>query len=143
MSSQIFTPYQRQFFVWALLAIALCVALWLLSPVLTPFLLGAILAYILQPGVAWLASKRVPRSIAALLMMLLLILLFTLMAILVLLVVQQEGPQIKTQVPLLLVKLHDILQPRLDALGIDVNLDFNGIKELLTNQLSISSSTIA
>jgi len=143
MNSQIFTPYQRQFFVWSLLAIALCVALWLLSPVLMPFLLGAILAYILQPGVAWLEGKKVPRSIAALLMMLLLTLLITILVILVLLVVQQEGPQIKVQVPLLLAKLHDALQPRLDALGIGVNLDFNGIKEIVTNQFSISSATIA
>ena len=37
MNSQIFTPYQRQFFIWSLLAIALCIALWLLSPVLMPF----------------------------------------------------------------------------------------------------------
>jgi len=143
MNSQIFTPYQRRFFVWSLMAIALCFALWLLSPVLTPFLLGAILAYILHPGAAWLESKRVPRSIAALLMMLLLTLMITLLVILVLLVVQQEGPQIKTQVPLLLVKLHDTLQPRLDALGIGVNLDFNGIKELVTTQFSVSSASIA
>ncbi len=143
MHSQIFTPDKRQFFVWSLLAIALCVVLWLLSPVLMPFLLGAILAYILQPGVAWLAGRGVPRSLAALLMMLLLSLLFTLLVILILLVVQQEGPQIKAQVPLLLIKLHDSLQPRLDALGIGINLDFNGIKDLITSQFSLSSSAIA
>jgi predicted PurR-regulated permease PerM len=143
MTPRIFTPSQRQFVIWMLAVCAVGIALWLLSPVLTPFLLGAILAYILQPGVAWLADKRVPRSIAALLMMLLLGLMLTLLVILVLLVVQQEGPQLKTQVPLLLARLHDAMQPRLDALGIDVNLDFNGIRELLTNQLSVSSSTIA
>jgi predicted PurR-regulated permease PerM len=142
MNSPMFTPSQRQVFIWALIAFALGIALWLLSPVLTPFLLGAILAYILQPGVSWLASKRVPRSIAALLMMLLLVVLATFLLVLVLLVVQQEGPQIKVQVPLLLVKLHDLLQPRLDALGVGINLDFNGIKDLVTSQFAVSTDTI-
>ncbi len=143
MNPRIFTPSQRQLVAWILVVCALGVALWLLRSVLTPFLLGAILAYILQPGVAWLSRRRVPRSIAALLMMLLLGLMMTLLVILVLLVVQQEAPQLKVQVPLLLARLHDSLQPRLDELGIGINLNFSGIRELLTNQLSISSSTIA
>jgi predicted PurR-regulated permease PerM len=142
MNSPMFTPSQRQVFIWVLIAFLVCVVLWALSPVLTPFLLGAILAYILQPGVAALTSKRIPRSLAALLMMLLLVTLVTLLVILVLLVAQQEGPQIKVQVPLLLAKLHDVLQPRLNALGIDVNLDFNGIKDLITNQFAVSTDTI-
>jgi hypothetical protein len=78
------------------------ILLWLLSPVLTPFLLGAILAYILQPGVAWMVRRRVPRGLAALLMMLLFTLLITLLVLLVLaVVIQKEGPQLRQQVPVL------------------------------------------
>ena len=43
---------------------------WLLaqlSPILAPFLLAAILAYIGNPGAEWLTRHRVPRSAAALL----------------------------------------------------------------------------
>jgi predicted PurR-regulated permease PerM len=59
-NSSILTPYQRRAFVWVAIALGLGILLWLLSPVLTPFLLGAILAYILQPGVAWLVRRRAP-----------------------------------------------------------------------------------
>ena len=62
---------QRRAFIWLAIALGVGILLWLLSPVLTPFLLGAILAYILQPGVAWMVRRRVPRTLAALLMMLL------------------------------------------------------------------------
>ena len=46
---------------------------WLLaqlSPILAPFLLAAILAYIGNPGAEWLTRHRVPRSAAALLVIL-------------------------------------------------------------------------
>src|ERR1700758_689681 len=54
-----FTPYQRRAFIWFAIALVVGILLWLLSPVLTPFLLGAILAYILHPGVGWLTRRRV------------------------------------------------------------------------------------
>jgi hypothetical protein len=90
-NSSILTPYQRRAFIWVAIALGLGILLWLLSPVLTPFLLGAILAYILQPGVAWMVRRRVPRSLAALLMMLLFTLALTIMILLVLVVIQKEG----------------------------------------------------
>ena len=68
-NSSILTPVQRRAFIWLAIALGVGILLWLLSPVLTPFLLGAILAYILQPGVAWMVRRRVPRGLAALLMM--------------------------------------------------------------------------
>ncbi len=48
-------------------------SLWLLSPILTPFLLAAVLAYICNPLVGWLQARRVPRAAGALLTLLLLI----------------------------------------------------------------------
>ncbi|HXO72225.1 MAG TPA: AI-2E family transporter, partial [Bradyrhizobium sp.] len=93
------------------IALGVGILLWLLSPVLTPFLLGAILAYILQPGVAWMVRRRVPRGLAALLMMLLFTLLMTLLVLLVLAVIQKEGPQLRQQVPVLFTHVNAWLQP--------------------------------
>ena len=48
---------------WVVLAASVLVmplTLWLLAPVLTPFLIGAILAYALHPAVERLAARRVP-----------------------------------------------------------------------------------
>jgi predicted PurR-regulated permease PerM len=142
-NSPILTPYQRQAFFWSTLALGLGILLWLLRPVLTPFLLGAIVAYILQPGVGWLVRHRVPRGLAAFLMMLLFALLITLLVLLVLAVVQKEGPQLKQQVPVLLVHLHDWLQPKLAFLGLGDSLDFASIRDLITSQLEGSTQQVA
>ena len=50
---------------WIAVAVAFLWVLWLLGPILTPFLAGAVLAYILTPAVDWLAGRRVPRWAAA------------------------------------------------------------------------------
>jgi predicted PurR-regulated permease PerM len=138
-----FTPYQRQAFIWTALAIAFGVVLWLLRPVLTPFLLGAILAYMLQPGVAWLVRRRVPRALAALLMMLVFALLVTMLVVLVLAVVQKEGPQLKLQVPVMLTHLHDWLAPKLALLGLQDTLDFQSLRTLAASKLEASAQSIA
>ncbi|MGF6727169.1 putative PurR-regulated permease PerM [Paraburkholderia sp. GAS41] len=142
-NSSILTPYQRQAFIWVAIALGLGILLWLLSPVLTPFLLGAILAYILQPGVAWMVKRRVPRSLAALLMMLLFTVALTVMILLVLVVIQKEGPQLKQQVPVLFAHLNAWLQPKLAVLGLADSLDFASIRDLVTGQLEGSAQTVA
>jgi Predicted permease len=53
-----------------ILAIVLFGLGWLiaeLGPVLTPFLFGAILAYIGLPAMTWLENRRLPRSVGAIL----------------------------------------------------------------------------
>uniref|UniRef100_UPI00355A3519 AI-2E family transporter n=1 Tax=Piscinibacter sp. TaxID=1903157 RepID=UPI00355A3519 len=55
---------QRRSLSWITLALAALVLLWLLAPVLTPFLVGAVLAYALHPAVERLAARRVPRVLA-------------------------------------------------------------------------------
>jgi len=141
-NTPIFTPYQRQAFIWTALALAFGILLWLLRPVLTPFLLGAILAYILQPGVAALVRHRVPRSLAALLMMLLFALVVTMLVVLLLVVIEKEGPQLKQQVPQMLTHLHDWLEPKLAFLGLGDSLDFQSLRDMLTSRLEESAQQI-
>lgn len=142
-SSPLLTPYQRQALFWGTVALGLGILLWLLRPVLTPFLLGAILAYILQPGVAWLVRHRVPRTLAALLMMLFFALVVTLVGLLIIAVVQKEGPELKQQIPGLIVHLHDWAQPKLAFLGLGDSFDFSNLRDLLTGQLEGSAQTVA
>jgi len=125
----ILTPVQRRAFIWLAIALGVGILLWLLSPVLTPFLLGAILAYILQPGVAWMVRRRVPRALAALLMMLFFTLLMTLLVLLVLAVIQKEGPQLRHQVPVFFTHFSGWLQPKLALLGLADSLDFASIRD--------------
>ncbi len=142
-SSPFLTPYQRQTLFWFAVALGLGILLWALRPVLTPFLFGAIVAYILQPGVAWLERRRVPRGAGALLMMLFFALLITLLALLVLVVVQKEGPQVKQQVPGFFAHLHGWLQPKLAFLGLGDALDFATLRDLVTSRLEGSTQAVA
>ena len=57
---------------WLVPAAALIALLYVLSPILAPFLFAAILAYIGNPLVTWLARHKVRRELGALLAMLLL-----------------------------------------------------------------------
>lgn len=59
---------------WAGVLALFFVALWLLSPILLPFVVGAAIAYFLNPVVDRLERWRVPRSIATALVLLLFLL---------------------------------------------------------------------
>jgi predicted PurR-regulated permease PerM len=142
-TSPLLTPYQRQALFWSTVALGLGILLWLLSPVLTPFLLGAIIAYILQPGVAWLVRRRVPRGLAALIMMLVFAVVVSLLALLIFAVVQREAPQLQRQVPLLISRLHDWAQPKLAYLGFGDVFDFSSLRDMLTNQIQNSAQEFA
>ena len=82
-----FTPPQKRFVTWSLIAALLLVLLWLLGPVLTPFVVGAVLAYALTPLVDWLddvGRGRIPRLLAVVVVELLFII--AMLAILLLMV---------------------------------------------------------
>jgi predicted PurR-regulated permease PerM len=55
---------------WLLPAAAAVALLYLLRPILAPFLFAAILAYISNPAVSWLARHRVRRGLGAVRVML-------------------------------------------------------------------------
>ncbi|HEY1214317.1 MAG TPA: AI-2E family transporter [Bryobacteraceae bacterium] len=137
------TTYHRQSLFWGAVAASACALLWVLRPVLTPFLLGAIIAYILQPGVEWLVRHRIPRSIAALFMISLLAVLITLFALLVFAVLQKEGPELTERLPALVAKLDATLKPRMAFLGIDYSVNLANLRDALTARLSGSGQDVA
>lgn len=63
------TPRQRLFLVLGVVCV-LVAALWLFSPILTPFVLAAVIAYFLDPVATRLAWLGVPRGLASLLLVL-------------------------------------------------------------------------
>jgi predicted PurR-regulated permease PerM len=60
-------PLHLQTAAWAGVALALVALLWLLAPILTPFALGAVFAYLCNPAVDFLVRRRLPRTAAVLL----------------------------------------------------------------------------
>ncbi|MDH6147626.1 putative PurR-regulated permease PerM [Paraburkholderia sp. WSM4179] len=136
------TPYQRQALVWSAIAAGLGILLWILRPVLTPFLLGALVAYILQAGVEWLVRQRVPRTVSVLLMMLLFASLLTLLPLLAFAVIHKEGPELAKNIPVFIAGLNAWLQPKLALLGVSYSLDLPGVRHLLTGDTVGDGQTV-
>ena len=133
------TTPQKSALAWSAVALAMAFALWLLAPVLTPFIVAAVLAYALTPLVDRLdalAAGRVPRLLAVLLVELLFILAAIGLVLLLVPVLVREWPLLREQVPQLLERLNASVQPLLLFLGIDFSLDLDSLKPALMKYLN-------
>lgn len=118
---------------WIGFGLAVLWLLWLLSPILAPFLLAAILAYICDPLVDRLENWRVPRSAGVLVVMLLLAALFVLLALALVPLVQQEALQLAERLPQAATMLDEKLAPWLrERFGIEVQFDAATLRQLLS-----------
>ena len=127
---------QRRSLTWSLIAAAAFALLWLLAPVLTPFIVGAVLAYALRPAVEWLAARRVPRALAVLLVEVLFIVTVLAVMLLIVPIISKELPLLREQIPMLADTLNTRLAPWLAQFGIDVALDTASIKAFVLKYLS-------
>ena len=118
---------QRLMLAWLALAGVSVLLVWLLAPVLTPFLAAAVLAYVLQPPVDRL-SRRMPRALAAVLVELAALAVGLGVMLLIVPIISRELPVLREQIPLLAMRLNDHLVPWLAQYGIQVKLDIASIK---------------
>jgi predicted PurR-regulated permease PerM len=135
--SATFTP--QRLAAWAGVALALMGVLWLLAPVLAPFVVAAVLAYALQPLVRRLQTLLGPRvpAIASVVLVELLALLAVLgLALLLVPVLVREWPLIQQQLPLLIDRLQNSINPLLTQAGLNVSLDMGSLKAQLMKYLS-------
>jgi predicted PurR-regulated permease PerM len=126
-----FTPTQKSAGTWLLIASLVFLALWKLGPVLTPFVVAAVLAYALTPLVDRLvqvAAGFMPRVIAVVIVELLLIFALVSLVLLVVPIVAKEAPLMREQIPLLFDKLNATLSPWLAQFGFHVSLDLDTLK---------------
>jgi predicted PurR-regulated permease PerM len=130
------TPSQRRILNWAAIAVAAAAFLWLLGPVLTPFAIGAVLAYALHPAVEQLASRRVPRLLAVVLVEIATLAALTALVLLVVPILSKELPLLNEQLPLLVERINRVVSPWLAQMGIHVSLDPASLREFLIKYLS-------
>jgi predicted PurR-regulated permease PerM len=126
---------QRRSLAWAALALGAALLLWLLGPVLTPFIVAAVLAYALHPAVEALAARRVPRLAAVLMVETLAIVTLLALVLLVVPVIAKELPLLKQQIPLLAERMNATLAPWLAQHGIQVSLDAASIRAFVLKTL--------
>ncbi|MBX9872163.1 MAG: AI-2E family transporter [Burkholderiaceae bacterium] len=132
------TP-QKSALAWAAVALLLVLALWLLGPVLMPFVVAAVLAYVLTPLVDRLDALgrgRMPRVLAVVIVELLFILAMLGLVLLLVPVLTREWPLLREQVPQLLDRLNAGVQPLLADLGLKLAFDTASLKPALMKYLN-------
>lgn len=109
---------QDKFFTLIVLLLFLTVV-YLLGPILTPFLLGAFLAYLTNPLVTGLVKFHLPRLVGVIIVF---VLIFAVLILLVFLIVPLIGKQIDAfvdAVPAMSAWIQDTIVPWLQYMGVD------------------------
>jgi len=141
------SPEQKQSTFWLALWLACALLLYVLGPILTPFIAAAILAYALNGAVDYLERARLgkfhlPRSLAVVVVMLLFLGAVGALVLIVVPVLRTELPLLQAQIPDALARIDATLAPRLAQMGIHVKLDGGGLRRILTQQITTSGDEI-
>jgi predicted PurR-regulated permease PerM len=135
------TSNQRQWLLWGGAFTALLWLVYLLRPILTPFVTGALLAYMIEPAVAWLAARRVlgrrvPRDLAVMLMVVIVVLVVLGLVLIMVPLFTKQFAALLQQAPAMLERLNTLVVPLLaQHTGIEIQLDIPTIKVWLTKYL--------
>ena len=141
------SPEQKQSTFWLALWLACALLLYILGPILTPFIAAAILAYALNGAVDYLERARLgkfhlPRSLAVVVVMLSFLGAVGALVLIVVPVLRTELPLLQAQIPDALARIDATLSPRLAQMGIHVKLDGGGLRRILTQQITTSGDEI-
>lgn len=125
------SPPQTRALAWVSLLLVVWGLLHLLSPVLMPFLLAAVLGYALHPLVEKLHSKRVPRWLGAGVALSLLGAVGLAVMLLIVPVVTKQVPLIRDQVPALMEHFNAWLQPLAARFDLELQVDVAAVRDVL------------
>ncbi len=130
---------------WLGVLLVLGIVLYALSPILSPFLIAATLAYMGDPLADWLESKKVNRTVAVVIVFLLFTLLGFLFVLMMLPMLKQQVELVasKTPVALELIKT-DVIPWINEKVGTEAgSFDVSSIEQKITEQISSNTSIIA
>jgi predicted PurR-regulated permease PerM len=130
------TASQTRVLIWLALAVAVWWGLHLLAPVLLPFLAALVMAYVLQPVVAWLTQRGCPRWLAAGLAVVMLTMLALALALMVMPVLTQLLPALRDQVPNWMASLNQWLDPWARRWGVSLAFDVDKVRGMLQKAIS-------
>jgi predicted PurR-regulated permease PerM len=133
------TATQRLALAWGAIALALAAVLWLLAPVLTPFVVAGVLAYALAPLVKRLQARKMPRLLAVLVVEVVFLVAVASVALLIVPIIAKELPLLREQIPLLAERVNTHVLPWLAQYGINVQLDVASIKAFVVKTLSANA----
>jgi predicted PurR-regulated permease PerM len=117
--------------------------LYLLGPILTPFLLAGILAYVSNPLVDRLQKLRLPRILAVLVVLLLIMAVLVGLALIILPLLMEEAGVLLARLPEALVLTNEKLTPWLRTnLGLKLHFDPGSLKKLVAENVASLQTVI-
>lgn len=134
-----FTSTQKRSFSWIAIALVIFLILWLMGPVLTPFVVAAVLAYALTPLVNKLdhmGKGRIPRVLAVIFVEVVFLLAVLSLVLLIIPILAEEVPLMREQLPQLADKFNSWFSPLAAQFGFKVSLDVGSIKGFVLKYLS-------
>ena len=133
---------------WWLVTAVFLYLLYLLEPILTPFLAAAVLAYMLDPLVDRLSDTgingwKIGRTLATLLVMLAMMLAVTGLLLIIIPLLQQQSQLIAQRLPLLLDHFHQQVEPwLLHQFGIHLDVNHADMQKLITDHWQTAGSML-
>jgi predicted PurR-regulated permease PerM len=137
-----FTNTQKIAAAWVGIALGVSLLVWLLGPVLTPFVVAAVLAYALTPLVDKLDGLwggKLPRVLAVVLVEVVFILVGLSIILLIVPILAKEIPLLRDQLPTLVEKLNAWASPLLANVGIKFTLDVATVKAFVIKYLNANA----
>ncbi len=118
---------------------------YLLSPILTPFLMAATLAYLGDPFADWLESKKIPRTFAVVIVFVVLTLVGVVFILMMIPMLKQQVELVANKTPIVINYFQTEALPWLyEKLGTDADaLQLTSIEQTLKEQLSSNSGFLA
>jgi len=133
----------RHFLPWAATALVALILLWVLGPILTPFVMAGVLGYMLEPGVGWLVRQRLPRPLAVLAMIVVLLLVGVALLLVVVPIVISEGAALQGKLPILLERLNTFVTPKIQEwFHTEVRFDLATARNFLSEKFAESGDSI-
>jgi len=129
---------------WLTIAAIFASLIYLLAPVLMPFLSAALLAYIANPIVGYLSRWKFPRTLSVILLF---IVFFCLFLLAILLLIPMLIDQIRWfigKVPAMIAWLQNVVVPKVNQwLDVNIQLDFEMIKRVILSHWQQASDVLA
>lgn len=119
--------------IWAGVGLVFLALFYALSPILTPFVVAAVFAYICDPAVNWMVARRVPRALAVLLVILGMGAFLTLLILMFVPLIYREAVSLIARLPELIELLEARIAPLLmERFDIALPLDAASLKQWAT-----------
>lgn len=118
---------------WLFLILVSCGILYLLSPILTPFLLAAVIAYICNPLVTWLSEHKIPRTFGVVMVMLLSLVMVTALILIMVPLFEKEASRLLEKIPSYIEVIKNQAVPWFESqFGISLQPDMQVLKDALS-----------